>query len=201
MSKHPRDKQTKPLDDADKEVTSTEVEELTEDVLVEEVKEPAPTPTPDPVPEPVQVVVNQTKNLQAPPPMNDLIVFLDQYRTKLVDLKDDKEVAKLQVSFFKKIMSVLSKESFEEARTGLNTILKYIYQHRSAGLNELNLFRGAAHWEESPEDYSVFRRLLWVFLETCNPQTRKSVGANVNLTALEKNLTITQYSNLISFYS
>ena len=60
MSKHPRDKQTKPLDDADKEVTSTEVEELTEDVLVEEVKEPAPYPIPDPVPDPVQVVVNQT---------------------------------------------------------------------------------------------------------------------------------------------
>lgn len=197
MSKYPRDKQTKPLDDADKEVTSTEVEELTEDVLVEEVKETVL----EPKPEPVKVEVKQTKNLEAPPPMNDVIVFLDQYRTKLLSLKDDKEVAKLQVSFFNKIMSVLSKESFEEARTGLNTILKYVHQHRNAGLNELNLFRGAAHWEESPEDYSVFRRLLWIFLETCNPQTRKSGSVNVNLTALEKNLTITQYSNLISFYS
>ena len=197
MSKHPRDKQTKPLDDADKEVISTEVEELTEDVLVEEIKEAVL----EPKPEPVKVEVKQTKNLEAPPPMNDVIVFLDQYRTKLLSLKDEKEVAKLQVSFFNKIMSVLSKESFEEARTGLNTILKYIHQHRNAGLNELNLFRGAAYWEESPEDYSVFRRLLWIFLETCNPQTRKSGSVNVNLTALEKNLTITQYSNLISFYN
>lgn len=111
MSKHHRDKQTKPLDDINQEVTSTEVEELTEDVLVEEVKETVL----EPKPEPVKVEVKQTKNLEAPPPMNDVIVFLDQYRTKLLSLKDDNEVAKLQVSFFNKIMSVLSKESFEEA--------------------------------------------------------------------------------------
>lgn len=201
MSKSFRDKQAKSPNDAAREEVTTEVEELSDDVLVEEVKEPAPAPTPDPVPEPVKVVVNQTKNLQAPPPMNDLVVFLDQYRAKLVDLKDDKEVAKLQVSFFKKIAAILSKESFEEARVGLNTILKYIHQNRDNGLNELNLFRGAAHWEESPHDYSVFRRLLWVFLETCDPQTRKKSSANVNLTSLEKHLSLTQYGNLISFYS
>ncbi len=197
MSKSFRDKQNKTVNDVVQEEVSVEVEELTEDVLVEEVKEATPEPEPVPVKEEVKL----TKNLEVSPPMNDVIVFLEQYRTKLLSLKDDKEVAKLQVSFFKKIMFVLSKESFEEARTGLNTILKYIHQHRNDGLNELNLFRGAAHWEESPEDYSVFRRLLWVFLETCNPQTRKSGSVNVNLTALEKNLTITQYSNLISFYS
>ena len=197
MSKSFRDKQNKTVNDVVQEEVSVEVEELTEDVLVEEVKEAAP----EPEPVPVQEEVKRTKNLEVSPPMNDVIVFLEQYRTKLLSLKDDKEVAKLQVSFFKKIMFVLSKESFEEARTGLNTILKCIHQHRNDGLNELNLFRGAAHWEESPEDYSVFRRLLWVFLETCNPQTRKSASVNVNLTALEKNLTITQYSNLISFYS
>lgn len=178
------------------ELVDVEEEEVGEDVIVEKISEPVKQPEPRPVKEEVK----QSKPVETASPMNDLTLFLTQYQEKLLSLKHDEDVAKVQISFYKKIISVLSKESYEEARVGLNTILKHIHQNRDKGLNEINLFRGAANWDESSQEYANFRRLVWIFLETANPETRKTVGSRVNLTSLEKALTATQYSNLISFY-
>lgn len=180
-------------------------EEQGEDVVVEEaasvaVAKTEPTP-PSVVQEPVRVEVNQTKPQEAKIPVDNLTLFLTQYHEKLVSLKNDEEVAKIQVSFFKKIISALSKPLFDETRADLNAILKYINQNRDKGLDETNLFRGAAHWTESPHEYSTFRRLIWVFLETCDPQTRKAVASKVDFSSLEKSLTPAQFNNLVSFYS
>jgi len=173
-----------------------ELEETGEDVIIEKTSEPVKQPEPRPIKEEVK----QPKPAETAPPMNDLLLFLTQYQEKLLTLKHDEDVAKVQLSFYKKIINILSKESYEEARVGLNTILKHIHQNRDKGLNEINLFRGAANWQESPQEYATFRRLLWIFLETADPQTRKTVGSRVTITSLEKSLTSTQYSNLISFY-
>lgn len=173
-----------------------ETEEVKQDIILEETSEPVKQPEPLPVKEEVK----KTKPSEVKVPMNDLLLFLDQYHQKILTLKHDEDVAKVQVSFYKKIMSILSKENFEEARMGINIILKCIHHNRADGLNEINMFRGAAHWEESPQEYAAFRRLLWIFLETADPNTRRTASARVDLTSLEKTLTPVQYSNLISFY-
>lgn len=182
-------------------------EETGEDVVVESTEEPvieASQEQPDtpPVVTPKETPPKQqSKPAESRTPMNHLIVFLTQYHEKLLSLKNDDEVGKLQLSLYRKVIEVLSKPDFEEVRTDLNTILKYIHTNRDKGLDEVNMFRGAAQWTGSPQDYASFRRLVWVFLETANPQTRKTSVANVDLTSLEKTLSSTQYNNLISFYS
>ena len=205
MSKHNRNTgSTKQVEEPLVEEPVVE-EEQGEDVVVEEAASAAVAktePTPSPVvQEPVRVEVTQTKPQEAKIPVDNLTLFLTQYHEKIVSLKNDEEVAKIQVSFFKKIISALSKPSFDETRADLNAILKYINQNRDKGLDETNLFRGAAHWAESPHEYSTFRRLIWVFLETCDPQTRKAVAGKVDFSSLEKSLTAAQFNNLVSFYS
>ncbi len=205
MSKHNRNTgSSKQVEEPLVEGTAVE-EEQGEDVVVEEAASVAVAKT-EPtqsavVQEPRHAEVNQTKPQEAKIPVDNLTLFLTQYHEKIVSLKNDEEVAKIQVSFFKKIISALSKPLFDETRADLNAILKYINQNRDKGLDETNLFRGAAHWTESPHEYSTFRRLIWVFLETCDPQTRKAVAGKVDFSSLEKSLTPAQFNNLVSFYS
>lgn len=189
--------------------TQPEQEELIEDTVIEETGtteidsvEPM-TEHFAVVEEPKTSVKQEVKTTKpgAPVPMDNLELALNKYLEGVKTVKHEEEFAKLQLSLYRKVLEVLNKPSFEEARVGLNAILKFFFQNKDNGMSEVNLFRGAAYWTESEQNYTTFRRLVWIFINTCDPASRKKNSENLSLVMLEKSLNTTQYTNLLSFYS
>ncbi len=133
--------------------------------------------------------------------VNDLQLFLSKYKEVIVGSKNEEDVAKTQLSFLNKVKELLNKPNYEDTRVGLNAILKFFKENRESGLDEYNVFRGAAHWPGGHNDYVTLRSIVWIFLETADPVTRKASVTRLNISKLESTLNSTQYNNLISFYS
>lgn len=210
MSKPNRGNSNKPQVNEEPVDLQTEEEERTEDSTIEKAatseKQLDPV-TPPSVNTQVQLdnrYIGSTETEQpskATATVNELQLFLNKYKEVIVGSKNEEDVAKTQLSFLNKVKELLNKPNYEDTRVGLNAILKFFKENRESGLDEYNVFRGAAHWPGGHNDYVTLRSIIWIFLETADPVTRKASVTRLNINKLESTLNPTQYNNLISFYS
>lgn len=151
--------------------------------------------------------VVETKQIQpskAGVPMSKLEQELTIYQEKIRSKVTAEETGKLQYGLFNVIRGVLGKEDQGAARDEWNSLLKFANKNADAktgAFNEYYLFRGAEAWPGSPVEYTAFRRIAWLIIQTADPKTRKANANAVNLNTIVTGLRPNEVTNLINFYS
>lgn len=206
-----------------------EVEELQEEeqVVVEEeeqaVEEPVreldsfPDPTPNrpaPTAEVLKAPVAPHVSVEAPsqpkpiPPttptkvstVSDLEKKLNAYVEGMATNKDAKEVAKVQYGLFRIIRGLLATQDPEEFRKNWNTLLTFANKNRDKAFNEAQMFRGAEAWVTSDLEFTLFRRLCWLILQTADPKTRRENLRTISLNKAVEGLKQTEVNHILNFY-
>lgn len=158
---------------------------------------------PESISENVQSIV-QPQQAKAGSSMSKVEQELTIYQEKMLGKLTQEEVGKVQYGLFNTMRGILGKEDFEAARQDWNTLLKFANNNSDAktgAFNEYHMFRGAETWPGSPVEYTIFRRLSWLVIQTADPKTRKANANSVNLNTIVSAMKQNEITNLINFYS
>lgn len=146
-----------------------------------------PKPTPTPTPAKVSTVSDLEKKLNA-------------YVEGMVANKDPKEVAKVQYGLFRIIRGLLATQDPEEFRKNWNGLLSFAHKNRDRAFNEAQMFRGAEAWVTSDLEFTLFRRLSWLILQTADPKTRRENLRTISLNKAVEGLKQAEVNHILNFY-
>lgn len=159
--------------------------------------------------EPVQE--KQEQKSAAPAPTHKQEGFTPVYKVQLdlnnyAEAMDKKksivpeEGGKWQYSLFNTIKGVLNAKDQEEFNKEWNTALVFFHQNKDGIFNENFIFRFPAEWPGSQTEFTIFRRIVYVMLQTANAKTRKAALKDINLGMAVEGLTEAQRTKLLNFY-
>ena len=192
---------------ADKE--NTDVQEMAVEMAAPVINknpkqnEPVPAPVVEEKVQTQQPVVQRqesTTKLGASQ-VSDLEKKLMTYVEGMLKNLPAKETAKIQYSFFLTLRSVLAENDPEVFRKSWNAILNFANRNQESVFNEMHIFRGAEAWPTSQLEFSLFRRLGWLILETANPQTRRVKVLGLSLQKVTEGMKEAERIHLLNFYS
>ena len=103
-------------------------------------------------------------------------------------------------TLFQLIRSTLVSTPEESFRAEWAAILGYFQKNAENIFNENFLFRAPHHWPGSDAEFTTFRRVAYVLIETANPQTRQKALARLNLERATDGLPEVGRNRLLSFY-
>lgn len=167
----------------------------------EEVPVPSPEPKvevpkkqePKPQPKPVPVVgTSMTQDVE-----QKLIIYVDKMSSDI----EDKEVGKVQYGFFQLLRSILKDTNADSAHSKWNALLRFANKNSHNVFNEMVAFSSPQNWPGSNVEFSIFRRVMWVILQTKDPKTRRANVATCLSDKTVEGLTQVERNNLLNFYS
>lgn len=109
--------------------------------------------------------------------------------------------ARWQYSLLTTIKEVLNAPSQEEFNKEWNTILNFFKKNSKVpALTENFIFRFPNEWPGSPAEYKIFQHLVYLIVNTYDPQTRKKNILDINLEVMTEGLAQDQKNKLVNFY-
>lgn len=110
------------------------------------------------------------------------------------------EGGKWQYSLFTTLKDVLNAKDQAAFNSEWNTALMFFHKEKDGIFNENFLFRFPAEWPGSATEFTLFRRLVYMMIQTANPKTRKAELGVVNLELVVEGLNQNQRTKLLNFY-
>lgn len=125
---------------------------------------------------------------------------LENYKFAITNLTDLAQIAKTQMGFLRLLRGILNNSNQEVVNAQWNKVLNFANKNASKGFNEFNLFKGAASWQGSVNEFNILRHLNWLIIQTADPKTRKANMVGIKLDLILSNLNETEKNSLINFY-
>ncbi len=110
------------------------------------------------------------------------------------------EGGKWQYSLFTTIKSVFAAKSQEEFNSEFNTILQFFNKNKEGIFNEKFIFRFPEYWSGSQNEFSFFRRVVYLIIQTADVKGRKKALEQINLGMVAEGLTEPQRNMLFNYY-
>lgn len=111
------------------------------------------------------------------------------------------EGGKWQYSLYKTILGVLNNQNAEEFKAEMQTLLQYFFQNKDNIFNEKFIYRFPAQWPGSQTEFNLYRRVVFVLIQTANPKTRAKEAGKLNLEKAAEGMTEDQKNKFINFFS
>lgn len=111
------------------------------------------------------------------------------------------EGGKWQNSLYLFMKSLLNTASQEEFNKEWSTLLNFFNKNKDGIFNETYMFRFPEHWTGSPNEYSTFRRLVYLAIQSADPKARRKVTEHINMQTVGEGLSETQKQRLFSYYN
>jgi hypothetical protein len=162
-------------------------------------KATAPAIVPPAVPSVVSPPLSNSKERSVQVLLPQLQGYFDAMNPPKIINED--EGGRQQYSLFNTIRSIMNEPDPTVFSTKWNTLLIFVNQRSNTLFNMTNMYRFPNNWPGSEGELSIFRRLMWLVMETAHPQTRKQGLRDINMERALAGLTETQRSNVINFYS
>lgn len=110
------------------------------------------------------------------------------------------EGGRWQYSLFNTLKEVLNAKDQETFNKEWNTALMFFHQNKDGIFNENFIFRFPEQWPGSANEFTTFRRIVYVMLQTADVKKRKSALKEVNLELVVENLNQAQRTKFLNFY-
>ena len=135
--------------------------------------------------------------------MSDIAIELSVYEDAMGEgqVLTGEEGASWQRSLYQLIRGVLREKDQEVFNNKMNTILRHFHLDAKGAFAENRIFRFAAEWQGSSEEFTVFRRLVTVFIQTANPQTRGAALRDLVMDIALNTLSEEERNRIFSFYN
>ena len=111
------------------------------------------------------------------------------------------EGGKWQYSLYKTILGILNNQNAEEFKAEMQTLLQYFFQNKDNIFNEKFIYRFPAQWPGSQTEFNLYRRVVFVLIQTANPKTRSKEAGKLNLEKVSEGMTEDQKNKFINFFS
>jgi len=113
---------------------------------------------------------------------------------------DPVEGGKWQYSLLQILKATLSVKDQEVFNKEWNTILNFFKKNKDGIFNETYMFRFPDYWVGSPNEFSLFRRLVYTIIQTADTKTRNAAIKDINMGLVAEGLTEQQRTRLFVFY-
>ena len=110
------------------------------------------------------------------------------------------EGGKWQYSLFTTIKNVLSTKDQEQFNKEWNTALVFFHQNKDGIFNENFLFRFPEQWPGSSTEFTAFRRIAYVMIQTADAKARRKALQDINMELVVQGLKEDQRTRLLNFY-
>jgi len=192
-----------------------------ESVSQESIQEVIPQPQPESKPQMAQEQAPQvtepsyTKEIPVQPQIKktpEPVKFLAVHRVEM-ELNNYLEVMGLgkpitpelggtwQYSLYQTLKGIFAAKDQVTFNAEWGTLLHFFGQNQDNVFNDKFMFRFPEYWSGSANEFTLFRRLIYVAMETTNIKTRKNDIKNLNLDKATEGLPEEQKNKLINFYS
>lgn len=105
-----------------------------------------------------------------------------------------------QYSLLQIIKGILSKTEFSDFSKEWTVLLNFFNKNKENMFNERYMFRFPQNWVGSDVEFSQFRRLVFLAIQTADPKERKKAASHMDLTKATEGLTESQASKILNFY-
>lgn len=171
------------------------------DVVVPEAAVAAPVA---PVVTPVTAPVVTVASVQAQPSAVDRNVLhaLEEYLSRMAPGKpvNGPEGGKFQYGLWLTIKNILAANDSQDFKVKYNTLLAFANKHRKGLFSENYLYRYPEHWVGSDNEFTIFRRIGHVVMNTCDNSTRAASLLEINIEKAIEGLSEKEKNNIINFY-
>lgn len=107
---------------------------------------------------------------------------------------------KWQYSLYSTLKSTLNAKDQETFNAEWNTALAFFNQNKDGIFNENFLFRFPEQWPGSATEFTSFRRIVYMMIQTANVKTRKAGLKDINMGLVVEGLNEAQRTKLLNFY-
>lgn len=114
---------------------------------------------------------------------------------------DAKAGAAWQNTLFGVIDETVNDQDPESFRAKWAVLIKYFKEHREKLFNPNYIYRFQEGWSRSPVDYTRFRFLVHLLMESANPERSGPIHQAVNLTKITQALSPAAANNINNFYA
>lgn len=110
------------------------------------------------------------------------------------------EGGKWQYSLYTTVKSILNAKTQEEFNAEWNTLLLFFNKNKEGIFNEKFIYRFPEQWPGSNNEFTSFRRIVYLIIQTADPKARKKGMAEINMTLVTEGLNEAQRNRLLAFY-
>jgi len=111
------------------------------------------------------------------------------------------EGGRWQYSLYTTIKDILNAKDQEEFNKEWNTVLTFFNKNKDGIFNENFIYRFPEHWPGSATEYTTFRRIIHVILQTADVKNRKKTVESIKFDMVTEHLTEDQKNKLFAFYN
>lgn len=188
-------------------VTTEEVRvEATEASTEAPVEEPSVDITPPSVKAeempPVKAKPKQESGKKGPIDMNTDFL-LNEYHDKMAPGKpiDPKKGGAHQFGLWQLIKNMLALEDQSAFNLAFNTVLMFANAHKEKLFSESYIYRFPEHWPGSEGEFTNFRRIIYLIINTANPATRNKQLQEINIEKTIEGFSEKEKNKLIVFFN
>lgn len=189
-----------------KETTSVTESQQTEEVVKTLVESSSPavvTPTATTTPIAIKSLAPQPQQTNT---MTQPAAKLHPAQTELMNmglaLSMSKPVeGRWQYNLFQFLKNIIEKETGENFDRSWNAVLMHFQRSQNTLFSETHILRMGDNWPGSENDFSLYRRLIHVIVETCTPEKRQAVASRIDMNRALVGLSEEGRNRLISYYA
>lgn len=105
-----------------------------------------------------------------------------------------------QYSLFELFRATIENPNQEVFERHWGAILMFFHRSKGSLFSEMHILRPSDGWQGSEMEFSLFRRLVHVIVETSDPATRSQAVRRIDMTRATESLTEDGRNRLISYY-
>jgi hypothetical protein len=110
------------------------------------------------------------------------------------------EGGKWQYSLFTTLKATLNAKDQDTFNKEWNTALQFFHQNKDGIFNENFIFRFPEQWPGSSTEFTSFRRIVYMMIQTANAKTRKTALRDINMELVVEGLNQAQRTKFLNFY-
>lgn len=128
---------------------------------------------------------------------------LNNYAEAMAKAKaiNPEEGGKWQYSLYATLKAALNAPDQETFNKEWSTILNFFHKNKSGIFNENYIFRFPAQWPGSATEFTSFRRVVYMLIQTADPKTRTRALRDINMELVCEGMSQVQRNHLFSFYN
>lgn len=141
------------------------------------------------------------KNIEA-----RIVTKIESELTNYMEVMDPKKPidpnvgAQWQYSLLQTMKSILNQPEFSVFAKEWTVLLNFFNKNKDEMFNENYMFRFPQNWTGSQTEFSQFRRLVFLAIQTADPKDRKKATSHMDMTKVTEGMTEAQASKLLNFY-
>lgn len=110
------------------------------------------------------------------------------------------EGGRWQYSLYTTIKSILNTTNSEDFTKEWSTLLHFFNKNKDGIFNENFIFRFPEQWPGSTTEFTIFRRIVYMVIQTADPKERKKALASINMAMVVEGLNEDAKNKIFSFY-